>query len=239
VVRKLLAIMGAAALAAVLTPVSAQAAPQDNSGVVVFVGDSTIGSGAYTGATGDGLCYPNLDARPGACAPSPGQTTEVDNGWKFRVPGNNVNVGGVTQINATCNAYGRFGGTTVFTISTSPGNCSIDSDGIVKGNAVGVGPSCGMSYGTSVGGDTAPNGPDTFTVGSLSGPIVTTWITSAGGTLPLVGSYTVGGVTANYVGVVQARPIGSPGQVPCATEPATTFTVVGVVAGSEALPPVA
>lgn len=240
-VRKLLAIMGVAALAAVLAPVSAQAAPEDNSGVVVFIGSATVGSAAHNEATGEGLCFPNLTAQGGQCVADPGEVTAVTNGWKFDVPGNDVGLPGGGTISATCNAYGRFGGQTVFTSSTSPGNCEIASDGDVGLSELApIGPSCGLSGGTSDAGDNAAAGdlPDNFTVAGLEGPIYTRWVSSAGGTLPIIGHYTVDDVTANYVGLVQARPLPQSGGVPCLTEPATDFTVVGVVAGSEAAPDV-
>jgi hypothetical protein len=258
VLRKLFAAAAVLGLVAVVIPQSASAAPGDNNGVVVFVGDAKVGSNLTwnrldSSSRGQGLCFPGHDPADN-CALDPEVEVPV-NAWKFNIPGAPV-VTPAGNLPSSCNAVGRFAGLNAVP-SGVPGNCAISSDGDVFANAIGVGPSCGMSGGHSESTEDVDedgiaddddgldnrnspatvtgNGPDTFSITGIGGGgITSTWITSAGGTIPLTGTLTVNGNTVSYAGVVQARPIGGAGQVPCLTEPATTFTVVGVTAGAAA-----
>lgn len=244
--RKLFAIIGAVAMSALLVPSPANAAAGDSL-VVVFIGDAFVGDvpgnwgTSPNQAPGDGLCFPTLDPATG-CGPG-GALAQPENGWTFQVPSSGVTTS-LGTIPGACNAYGQVGGSPVSTADipgVDPGNCTIDADGGTFTNAAGVGPSCGMSAGSStanapyVGADDDPangEGPDEFTVDLVgSGPITTNWITSAGGSIPISGTFTLAGSTSTYVGFVQARPTPPPGNIPCLTIPATTFTVVGVTAG--------
>lgn len=237
-IRKLIALAGALALVAVLAPRDAHA---QEAGVIVFTGDAVVNSSAYNGAEGDGLCFPGLDPASN-CQLDPSATIPV-NGWDFSVPANpNAPL-------ILCSATGVFGNDTV----TGEG-CEIDSDGDVGPNPAGVGPSCGMSAGVSqsqihdrdgdgIGDDDDPiddrdgsstgEGPDeiVFPALGVSGSFDTGWITSAGGTLLLTGTYDFGTGINDFVGVVQARPLESGA---CGSTPAENFFVVGVTAGAAA-----
>lgn len=208
--RKLLGLVAAVGLVAAF---GAPAGATGAAGVVTFIGDATVGAGAYPGATGEGLCLPGRQNTAGC--PAGGTLAQEAQGWKFSVPG----AGGGT-LPATCRAAGSFFGATV--VPGALNNCALDSSGTVFANPAGVGPSCGMS-----GGDSTAGLPDTITVNGVEKPIFTRWITSAGGTLPIDGYVLDHGAQHAYAGVVQARPL-QPGA--CETAPATIFTVVGVVA---------
>ncbi|HVM41796.1 MAG TPA: hypothetical protein VM618_13560 [Acidimicrobiia bacterium] len=235
--RKLLIAAAATVVAASLSPTSAQAAPQDTAGVVIFTGDAYVGSQAYQGAPGQGLCLPGMTASAGACVVNP-NLAPGPNGWVFDVPGQDVALPlGVGKLTGSCNAYGRFGGIPVVTSDipgVASGNCHINADGLTGAvSTVNAGASCAMGSGWSSAGT-----PDTFQVeGVPAGPLYTEWVASAGTLLPIVGSAVYNGQTAGYAGlvVVNASPQ-SPSGVPCVNEPATTFTVIGVVAAGEAVP---
>lgn len=247
--RKLLIAAGAMALTAALVPASAQAAPEDTAGVVIFTGDAIVGSAAYNGAPGEGLCLPGMAAQGGQCVVT-GEVEQPPNGWRFDVPGNqDVELPlGAGKLESSCHAYGRFGGQVVATTSApgvDDGNCDIKADGItdvtfsdVGGNRIGG--SCAFGSGHSAAGDTGTgNAPDTFGIDNVGTPgaVYTEWVTSAGSALPIVGWAEYNNQPAGYAGLVQvnASPQ-SPSGIPCVNEPATTFTVIGVVAAGEAVP---
>jgi len=227
VIRKLIAIAGVAVLGALLAPTSANAA-QVNAGVIVFTGDAQVSPGLCL----PGVANPNC-ALGGVSELQPGNST-----WNFDVPGSPI-VTPVATLPSTCNALGIFDGVTAVP-SGDPGNCEINADGIVTPNLRGalVGPSCGLSGGITTDDPAQTGNEDTFSIGTVSGTISTEWLSSAGGTLPIHGHLSVpdsDGSPENvfYVGVVQARPIPQgAGEIPCVNAPATTFTVVGVVAGA-------
>lgn len=249
--RKLLAVLGAVALAAVLIPSSADADPGDNQGVVIFTGDAFTGNvpGNWTNAPGVGLCLPGLDPATG-CGPG-GSLTPGENGWRFNVPAQNVATP-AGDLEGSCNAYGIFDGTVVTTDDiplVDPGNCDIVFDGsttAILGGTGPIGPVCGAGAGSSsstldadndgVSDDDDPDngeGPDTFEVGTVSGEGNTAWITSAGSLLPISGQVFFPGSTYEYVGLVQANAIPqSADGIPCVNEPAVRFTVLGVTAGA-------
>lgn len=84
----------------------------------------------------------------------------------------------------------------------------------IRGNGSFIG-WCGHSTGTGTA--YTPNHP---------GGAPVSWV-SAGGTIVLYGA-NVGGDPTAGAAIVQARPLGTTGQVACVTEPATKFFVVGV-----------
>lgn len=98
-------------------------------------------------------------------------------------------------------------------VSVNHGSCSISVKGDLGPNAANVGASCGMSKGEN-GEGTYAGTHDVSNVG---------WETSAGGTIVLT-SGDIDGVP--IVGLVQAQ-----GGAGCVSGGASTFNVVGVVAG--------
>lgn len=218
-------------------PASANAA---NSGVLVFTGVAKVGNSAWsTTAVGDGLCFPGFVVTPGACTANATAPTDTDaQSWSLSVPlSGGVVAGGVNtspQIDfpQTCNAAGVFNGAVVTpNAPTGPisnpsvNNCEFSIDGFVDNNAANIGPSCGMSKGTSAGGPSS----DSVTVNGVTATAVIGWETSAGGSLPINGTIQYPGHTGTHlvVGYTQARPV-SGGN--CATVPAKDFVSAGVLA---------
>lgn len=105
------------------------------------------------------------------------------------------------------------------------GGCSLHSDGGLYPNALGVGPSCGMSQGDEVHSENWPVpgeiGTSNFTSSNGSSFSSTDfgWITSAGGTIPFTASSDDG----DLVALVQAQ-----GGSDCAGNGAQAFAVIGV-----------
>jgi hypothetical protein len=162
--------------------------------------------GGSANVTG-GLCLPGLT---GASCNVPGVESPTTT-WNFTIPSNLLSSPAVVP--GFCVAAGVLNGAPL-----ANAGCSLAANGTVGPNALGVGASCGMSAG---------QGGGTF----LGQPLSTAWITSVGGTIPLIG--TVGGQT--MVGLVQARPISAgTGQVPCVNARAVNFTIVGVAAAAGA-----
>lgn len=218
--RKTLVAAALVGLVAGIAPIRAEATPTDTAGVIVFVGSARVGSGAWasstTPAVGNGLCFPGLTANADNTCTVSGATTDITNSWSLKVP--DTTVGGTTA----CLAAGRLGGNTAVDQA-----CQFNFDGYVTANPAGIGPSCGMSQGTSAGGVAS----DTLVVGGVSYPGAIGWITSAGGSLPITGSVDVGDHNHTVVGYTQARPIEGGN---CAQAPARTFLSGGVLAATPA-----
>ncbi|MGH2379269.1 MAG: hypothetical protein ACRDGT_12445 [Candidatus Limnocylindria bacterium] len=101
-----------------------------------------------------------------------------------------------------------------------PGGCIIDAEGTL-GASNGVGPYCGMSSGAG-GGNSEPSSV-TNSLGDVYTLTTIGWPATAGGTLPVSGTWTrPDGATGTLTAIVQAQ-----GGAACATTGATTFRVVG------------
>lgn len=202
--RKIVMGLVALGLLTVVAPTPAQA--DHNQGAVVFGGSAVVSPG---------LCFPGLHAEGSDCVPDTADPLdEPASTWEFTIPSP------LPVLSASvCAAVGSFNNGDPATST----ECEIRADGIVQANALGVGPSCGMSYGTSEdSGDNDPNESDIIKIDGEESDFAIEWPTSAGGTLPLIGE--MDGET--IVGVTQARPVDQN----CATTAAVDFTVVGVVA---------
>jgi hypothetical protein len=130
-------------------------------------------------------------------------TTTVTGTWKFSAPA----TWDVAPVPGACASVGHLS------------DCTISVAGELGPVAGVVGASCGVSNGYNGSGSYGPN--DGNHLNNVQG---VGWVTSAGGTIPIT-SGTVNGTP--IVGVVQAQ-----GGAGCVGSGATTFNVVGVIAGA-------
>jgi hypothetical protein len=182
------------------------------------------------GATGEGatavvaVFTGNASVNPGLCIPgdAPGCVGPTDPAnYNLTIPGDPA------PAPAVCAAAGVFEGGAV------AGTCDLIANGNVTGSAAGLKASCGLSHGVSAGVNSITLN-DVVSASSTTRNTSNSWITSAGGTIPVTGAVDDGDDDGDPAGdhtlvaLVQARPIGDAGQIPCVTQPASTFIIAGV-----------
>lgn len=180
--------------------------------LLVIVGDASVQPG---------LCFPGVN-----CG---GVGANGDAAFAFNAP-SSVTLPGVGTVKGLCATAGTLG---VGVAQDPGGSCELSSNGRVyelQDLGAPLAPSCGNSSG---------QGQATLRVNGTGYTEDIGWISSAGGTLPITAGGSPGTVAANaasgdvVAGLVQARPLGADlatQSIPCLTTPATTFTVVGVIA---------
>jgi hypothetical protein len=161
---------------------------------------------------------------PGLCAP--GVPTCVGGAGASAAYNLNVPDPASTPLPAKCIAAGVFEGAPVVPTAAQiqgSGNCGLVANGTVTGTTTLAGPTCGLSHGES-------SGTNNLTLNGNTRDSTSGWVTSAGGTIPVLGTVDDAGGNPNHtlVALVQARPVGPAGTIACVTIPADKFIIVGV-----------
>lgn len=170
-------------------------------------------------ATTSPLCLPGLDDSTATCLPNAALTPDTGD-WRFVIP--SAALPAPAPPVSFCSVTGVLNSVPV------SDTCTMDVDGALTAVAPLVRPHCGISAGDS----TALGGvaPDEFTfVAGGAHAVTVEWVATAGGTIPVTGTFNDGSSVHDFAGVVQARPVGAAGTVACVNAPAVNFTVIGTI----------